>query len=794
MKTISRKHLAITAGGLIVIVLTAAVFLFFASRFLSGPESRVILGLPSSSGKVDAYLITWKQELSRAEPFLENVRPGNGSIGFWFGDQVIWNNAPIWDSGGANTFAHFVPGANYILAHYLEDEETVIQRLDLNGQNPVDIFSTKKANVYGYVLEDRNLIVLYEPRNDGRTRCYISSGGREAQRLGKGDTCQFTEDASALITGDRSTKGLSLSVLDVRGDQEFMILDDEADVTAYRMDTEGKTIALIAESDGAARVSLRDRASGSILAESEETVAIMNYGFSRHGGRFYYIFENEDGDLQLATLDQNGATPLATAHTLSASFSRNGDYLIYVAGDSDGDMTLTVHPMSGGEDVKVLDDEGIQVSVQQSPERLLIKVQNSDGLTLYTARIDGTNLTEVYQEDDAYLISTMTIPGQEALYLLTRKNDGTQNLVVVPGSGQTGIVAVEEWKDIQVLNRSADGEYILFSGSEDASSSLALYALNIRERPDIIELDDDAERYANGVFRDSNTVIYTAVTGTAPDDVEVREIALNARSAKPETIYREAFLIDVQWSPLYPFSSVYWSYNQEAKSPCPGAKALTLGASSSDTLRGGSGNCYRFRAKANTQYAIVVEGTSNADLYVRLLNRDNNELGSDDDSGVGENPLLRTTIAADGVYYVMVTSNRGGTGSQFSIRVVEGPASGLAGRSITVGQRSQYQYNSSYYADVERVEFGNGYFDVFFESRGGTNLPRPHSSCVVDQKTSNVIQATTTSLTVERSDYYKGYLRFPLQNVDPDNSYYFYYVCYGAFSPVLLFSGSISLP
>ena len=131
-----------------------------------------------------------------------------------------------------------------------------------------------------------------------------------------------------------------------------------------------------------------------------------------------------------------------------------------------------------------------------------------------------------------------------------------QYLYFTPVDSDKGFFLLDEWSEIYLLNISSDGSTLLIKAREDSGDDWALYAINIEEDAELIELDDDVENVSNAVFsKNGKDVIYTAVTGDDSDDVEVRRVRANGKE-DAERLYDEAVLVDIQWDRLTPFFSV----------------------------------------------------------------------------------------------------------------------------------------------------------------------------------------------------------------------------------------------
>jgi hypothetical protein len=383
-----------------------------------------------------------------------------------------------------------------------------------------------------------------------------------------------------------------------------------------------------------------------------------------------------DGELQLFTMNEEGATQIAAGFSLNASFSLSGEYLVYMVGNEDGEQTLYTHPMAGGKDVEVLAGDGLEYVLLNVPERILIKQMADEELTISSAGINGEQIVELYNESDVALMAGYHIPEENQLYLLVNSKDG-MSLFITPIDQEGGILAFDEWAKLRLLNRAPGGKQIILEGMEDSNDDPALFLLRVEEKAKPIELDDNLEGLGNAVFAPNGTdIIYTAMTGSDADEVEVRLTQADGKG-KYEVIYEESYLVDTQWDKLMPFSApLFWTSTLSGSSYCPGAPSLAIGDEAKDKLKTADAqteapNCYRTQLDANQLYSILVD--SSVDTRLKLYSRSGDLIIEDDNSGPGDNPRLRTTVDASGAYFIIIeASGDQSSSSEYTLSIKQG--------------------------------------------------------------------------------------------------------------------------
>jgi hypothetical protein len=149
------------------------------------------------------------------------------------------------------------------------------------------------------------------------------------------------------------------------------------------------------------------------------------------------------------------------------------------------------------------------------------------------------------------------VPGQKQIYLLLRDTDGKTTLYITPVDKNSGFNLIDAWAEINLMSLSPNNKTLAFTGRESASDDRYLFSVPVKDGAKIVELDSDAVDIRNAAFTGNNSeIIYTAATGSNPDEVEVRRI--KASGGDFETLYGGAFLVDVQWMEISPFYEAFF--------------------------------------------------------------------------------------------------------------------------------------------------------------------------------------------------------------------------------------------
>ncbi len=533
----------VAAVILLFLIAVAAVVVFLVLPRLGGGE-QILVALPLKDDMADVYVLKLGQELEEGVLVAEEV--GADGLSFEVRKQEELQGTI---SGG---YGGFVPDSNRVLLWHLDDDETVFRQMGVGEDAPADMLDAKGTRLFGTVFLSPDFYFLREYRGE-EYRCYVAKPGSEAERIAKAEWCNISTDGSTVYVKEEDKDGLTLTVMDTRGEKETVLLDEVENVMAYRLSSDASHVAYVQGEEGEVQLYLVERSSGDETEVSDEVYEIENFGFVPHSDILYYLVREDEGDdLELYTSESDDS--LASGVGFTVRLSADGKHMAYRVEDEDGDQTLYVHTMGSDQEVEVLDGEQIGYGMfNTSPPRLLVLLREEDEFTVFSAKLDGSDVVELLQEDDATFQRAFFVQDEPTVYIEMRDDDGDTHLFVTPIDKDEGFVLLKRWGYIQLLNRSPNGRQVVFWGREDREDDPVLYSIALEEDADPVELDDDSEGYRNAVFTSNGrNVLYTAITGDDPQDVSVYQVRADGED-KPEELYEEAILLDVRWDDLNPF-------------------------------------------------------------------------------------------------------------------------------------------------------------------------------------------------------------------------------------------------
>lgn len=630
----------------------AAVLILLAARsdlllgwVRGGSGERALLAIPDRRGEADLVLLRMGQTPEQGVLLAEQARPGAGSLVEWIGGQDL----PV----GSPDFAGFVGGGELALVQFEIDGETSVSRIRQSGREATTVFESDASRFDAFVRQDGDRIFLVESADGGSMRCYLSRAGEIAERVARADSCELSLDGSTMLVSDGDADGLTLTLSSYDGADETILVEDIPGVRSFQLAPDGSRVAYVdTVGDDLVRLTVLGR-DGGVLFESGDAYGILTYGFAPAGDGLFYIAEEEDGDLSLST--QHGQ--VTSAPTLDAGFSPSGEALIYLEAGAEGDGAVSTYSLAEDREQELVEGEDLAFAVVSSPDRVIVRTGQGDDLTVYSADPDGDDVIELFDDRGYYLQTAQVLPGGDTVYLILQEAGGSISLYVSSlGTGE-GSFVLEDWTEIEVLNRSLDGEQLLVAGREDGRDPLAVLLIDLGEDGEAIVLDESAEAVSNAVFAPRGRQVYfTAATGPDSDEVEVRRVEADG-SRPAEVIYAGAELVDVAWDELEPFRVGYLTFltGMQAEGMCPGAALLTEGEPLRDELEPGGERCYRLRVTEALEWTIsVLADNPDLDARMYLYDRSGGQIAEDDDGGPGVNPRLRQTFDAPGLYYVFV--------------------------------------------------------------------------------------------------------------------------------------------
>ncbi len=293
-------------------------------------------------------------------------------------------------------------------------------------------------------------------------------------------------------------------------------MDDVANVrnTTFDWNVSGNFISYVVDEDGESKIVLVNTKDGEIRAESSTFYDIINWGFSFEGDAFYFTAENDEGLVDLYTLDAKGETLITSGLSIAAQFDRSGKYLTYLVSDEEAQQTIIVHPLSGGKDTELMTGENLSMGVLLWRDAIVIQENNFEDaeVTVYSAKVDGTDFTEIYSDSDV-TVNTIWYPTTaDNMFLSVTNDNGTVDFFVTKLGSEDGEYLLEDWYMIDLRDINQQADKVVFSGKEDSSDDTSLFLLDLTGKESELELDDDDnESIFNAVFtNDGKDVVYTA--------------------------------------------------------------------------------------------------------------------------------------------------------------------------------------------------------------------------------------------------------------------------------------------
>ena len=702
---------------LCILLLAVVGFVLVQTGVISlpgGGGDRILIGMPNRDGEADLYLLGLGKDLEKATLVAEDTRSSSLYISYLQDSeyQSIGNYTHYY--GG------FVPGQSYLLVWYTdEDGETHVLRQAFNQDTPLEIFNSDEDFMWGDIVNNGSDLFINEPLSS-ENRCYYSSGGAEAERVAKGDDCYLVNSGAYLFQSEYEDGETTLISMKPDGSEEVTLLDAQEDVSDFRTSYDGSRVAYLSTEDDQQIILINGR-NGEEISRGETAYNILSYYFAEQTQTMIYIAENEDGELALYTLDDGGSLLVATGLYLNAEISRNGRTIIYMTGDEDGDETVFSYNISNGQSTEIISSENLTFTLVDSLERVLVAEQDGDELTLSSANLDGGDVVVLFDDNNAYLSDVFYYAGRQDLFVRVNDDDGNSSLFYTQTNSAEGFFVLEEFAVLNVLNLSPDSDLLLVNTQEDAGDDPVLMVVALEPEASQVVLDDDEDDYTTGVFSaNGRQVVYTAQTGNNADDYEVRQVQVNGEEA-PETLYAEAYLVDVEWARMQPFRYIYLNDTLESSSYCPGAPTITIGSTLDGSLNDTGEYCYRFTANASQVFTFSVN--AEYDSVISLYDRDGYQLDRDDDSGPGMNPRLTTSLPADGTYYIVVSSYGSATGS-YTISLEEGVGdTSIDGAILLPNNTLTRGYitidNAIYVASTDYATYGVMYY---FEGNAGETV------------------------------------------------------------------------
>lgn len=666
--------LCLGAAGLVGVVLFKPEWLPFEVPFLQS-EDKLLIGLPGPGGEADLYLLRQGKAAEKGLLLAEDVTAAPSQLLY----QPL--NALINLAGPTYPFGAFIPGQETLLFWYTNSGgETSLLRLELDQKAPFTVWQGDATAVTGYVLPNMQDVYI-NATQDGQATCYLSIGGQAAQEKLSGDACFLSADFTTAYSTTQVGAQTSLRLVNLAANAEFSALSAQENVAGVAVTADGLRLAYTNLADEK-KVTFIDSQNGNPVATGPAAYAILDQGFAARGHIGYFIIESIAGDAELYLLSDSGASLIHRDQSIAAGMDLNGANLVYMAGEYEGERALYVRDVSRAIDTEVIRGEALHFELAVSINRIFITAMQQNVTTLYSANMDGSGLVNLYSCEGCQLGKISYVPGQPYVYFELQGDEGV-SLLAAQLNQAVQFLVVENWADLVLLDTSVDGFQLLYAGAENANADRSLYLARL-DAQENLTLDDDVDGIANGLFNENNdAVLYTAITGTKPEDVEIRLMRTDL-SKPPEALYSNAFLVAAQWDALEPLLATSSPLLVQGTSYCPNAPLLGRDTTVEGSIDTEDGVCYGYRGTAGEKITFWATSEEDNDLALNLYDRRGNLLDSDDTGFNGTDPRLTVELPGENIYFLVVSS--GSTPGLYSLSSTAGSSYCPGAPTLEIGQ------------------------------------------------------------------------------------------------------------
>lgn len=645
--------ICVAVVALVGVTLLKPEWLPFEVPFLKY-DNYLIVGIPDESGTADLYLLHQGKAADQGQLLAEAVTSTNSALYYQSQD------AQVRLAGSAYPYGAFIPEQNYLLTWYTRaDGEIALQRLELDQKEPFTLWQDNAASLTGFVLPNWQDLFLSIEHEFGQS-CYLSTAGTTANQILSGDTCSLTTDYSTAFSTTRENEQTTFHLVMLPDMAQYTPLDGQELIQNVTLSADGARLVYssLAEEPHTVWINSQD---GSTLATGPDAYSIIEQHLASRGHIGYFILENQDGNLELYLLSDSGTSLIRTALSMAAALDINGAHLVYTAGEYEGERALFVRDVSSGTDVEVIRGSDLHFELANPINRIFITSIQNGVTTLYSTRMDGSQLVSLHTCAACQVGKILYAPDQPYVFF-ELVSDQTISLLAAQPEQNAQFMVVEGWSSLTLWDTSTDGQQLLYAGADSPTADSSLYLANL-ELQESVTLDDDIDGIANALFdAKGEAVLYTALTGNKPDDVEIRQIKTDL-SAPIDVLYNDTFLVAAQWDIMQPLLTTESPSLLQSTSYCPGAVLLETGAILEGNLESGIFDCYRFNGTAEETVTLWVEAASDLDTAIRLYDRQGNELDDDDAGFNGTDPRLTFKVPEDGIYFVEVSAFGDKTGS-----------------------------------------------------------------------------------------------------------------------------------
>lgn len=662
-------------GGLLLVGVLAAAAWFLAPRLAGGGgadrggRDMLLAGL-NSDDEFDLSVLRLGDDPKKAVVIADNVTQ-TSSVGLVFRDESFTLDLG-WFLGD------FLPGTNRLVTYYREGDKLQLMEYAVGAEAPTEILSGKDDGVnYGIYYTPGTRDLFLTEWGGSSVRCYVAAPGEEATRAARGDDCALTYDSEHILITDRNNDGeMTLTVTDRNGENEVVLLDDVAAASA-RTSADASHVAYMTEDGDGWAIVLRDDA-GEELFRSSEFPEIKDYFFPGKSDTVYYIGANDDGEWELRS--SSGGEPLATAPAMSVLPAPDGTALTVLRADEDGAGNVYALDLKTGESVEVASGDDLLMMISYDPSRIFVQEEMDGDLTLTAAGTSGENPVTLFRDSDYTLDRIYLAPDSDVALLALTNSEYLRSLYAAPLDGSGGFFVLEEWANIELLNRA--GDTLLLVGQEDSGDDPVLYAVDLSPDAKPVELDDSADEYNQGVIApDGRSAIYNAITDNDVNGITVRRMPLDGEG-RPEDLYEGTALVAASWTNIeFDSQTSETGWQDAGELPTTAAIAGAELIISNQVYGGkiieqsrfdlggdigsGYGEIYYFDGSQGQSVTFDVNGSSSIgsstlDPVLYLLDANLSYVDGDDDGGSGTDARLSISLPRTGRYYLVIQDDSSG--------------------------------------------------------------------------------------------------------------------------------------
>lgn len=286
----------------------------------------------------------------------------------------------------------------------------------------------------------------------------------------------------------------------------------------------------------------------------------------------------------------------------------------------------------------------------------------------------------LFRDSDYTLDRIYLAPDSDVALLALTNSEYLRSLYAAPLDGSGGFFVLEEWANIELLNRA--GDTLLLVGQEDSGDDPVLYAVDLSPDAKPVELDDSADEYNQGVIApDGRSAIYNAITDNDVNGITVRRMPLDGEG-RPEDLYEGTALVAASWTNIeFDSQTSETGWQDAGELPTTAAIAGAELIISNQVYGGkiieqsrfdlggdigsGYGEIYYFDGSQGQSVTFDVNGSSSIgsstlDPVLYLLDANLSYVDGDDDGGSGTDARLSISLPRTGRYYLVIQDDSSG--------------------------------------------------------------------------------------------------------------------------------------